>query len=581
SALARGIDELLDRRLLREAGARSGYDYVFSHHLIAHAIYSEIEPAFKRQRHFRIAECLEAIFDSDGSASPREIARQYELASSHDRSGHWYLTAARRAAAVHAHGDVIELASRALENASSIELRRGALEVRELARSRRGDREGQREDIEALGDLAGGDPRAAYDVALRRVLLSRALGDASEEGRLIAQLATLAGELGDPERAQALTQRAMHEGLCSRSAEGVEPASAALAIYERIGDLQGQLECLQMLVEFSINIGELSESRRCLSLIATRAASLTDQTVEARALASAGRAALLRQDYRECFSLTQRALELNLALNDREGEAGSRGRLAVTAAWLGDYTYALREFDEAVAIYESLEHKRGLAASYANRTMLLMRVGLFDEALRSIKRSNELFDRVQEKRTIAANQVNASFANVQLGNAAVAKTFAASALAIAREIAYPVFEAAALANLGNAERALGELDAAIGHMEEGLAIRRSVQESHDFADDLADLTLAYLAAGRTVEACAAARELLAVGKDSFDGAFWPQYAWWATAAGLTAGGAESEARGARERARAELADFAARIADERIRTAFLSVPVNRAIASSD
>lgn len=581
SALARGIDELLDRRVFREAGARSGYDYVFSHHLIAGAIYSEIEPAFKRQRHFRIAECLEAIFESDGSASPREIARQYELAGSPDRAGEWYLAAARSAAGVHAHGDVIELASRALENASSLDLRRAVLEVRELARNRRGDREGQREDIELLDDLAGSDSRAAFDVALRRVLLARALGDANEEGRLIARLAQLADELGDLERAQALTQRATHAGLCSRSAEGVEPARQALEIYERIGDLQGQLECLQLLVEFSINIGELSESHRYLSLIGTRAASLTDQTIEARALASAGRAALLRQDYRECFSLTERALQLNLALNDREGEAGSRGRLAVTAAWLGDYTYALREFDEAVAIYESLEHKRGLASSYTNRTVLLMRVGLFAEALRSIERSNELFDIVQEKRTIAANQVNASFANVQLGNAAAAKAFASSALRITREIAYPVFEAAALANLGNAERALGELDAAIGHMEEGVAIRRSVQEPRDFVDDLADLTFAYLAAGRAGEAGAAARELLALGEDSFEGAFWPQYAWWATAAGLAAGGAEREARHARERAHAELADFAARIADERIRAAFLNVPVNRTIASSD
>jgi DNA-binding SARP family transcriptional activator len=579
TALASGIDELLDHRVFREAGARSGYDYVFCHHLIAEAIYSEIEPELKRQRHFRIAECLDAIFDSDGSASPREIARQYELAGSRERAGDWYLAAARSAAAVHAHGDVIELASRALESASSASLRRAALEVREIARSHRGDREGQREDIELLDDLGGGDPRAAFAVTLRRILLARALGDANEEGRLIGALEELAGELGDSERAQALTQRATHAGLCSRSAEGVEPARIALEIYERIGDLQGQLECLQLLVEFTINIGELDESHRYLSLIGTRAASLTDQAIEARALASAGRAALLRQDYRECFSLTKRALDLNLALNDREGEAASRGRLAVTAAWLGDYAFALREFDEAIAIYEALEHKRGLAASYANRTLLLMRVGLFSEALRSIERSNDLFDDVQEKRTIAANQVNASFVNAQLGNPAAAKSYAASALQITREIAYPVFEAAALANLGNAERALGEHETAIAHMEEGLAIRRSVQEPRDFVDDLADLTFAYLDAGRKDAAFATARELAVIGSASFEGAFWPQYAWWAAAQGLEAGGAESEAREARERARAELADFAGRIADERIRSAFLSVPVNRTISS--
>ncbi len=81
------------------------------------------------------------------------------------------------------------------------------------------------------------------------------------------------------------------------------------------------------------------------------------------------------------------------------------------------------------------------------------------------------------------NQSNASFVHVHLGEPAEAKALASSALQIAREIAYPVFEAAALSNLGNAERALGEPGDAIAHMEAGLAIRRSIQYPRDFADD--------------------------------------------------------------------------------------------------
>ena len=150
TAIARGVDELLDHRIFREAGARAGYDYVFSHHLIADAVYSEIEPAFREQRHFRIAECLEAICESNASVSPREIARHYHAAGANDRAADWYLAAARDAAAVHAHGDVIELAGMALKNATGDDVRRASLEIRETARSRRGDRAGQREDIDAL-----------------------------------------------------------------------------------------------------------------------------------------------------------------------------------------------------------------------------------------------------------------------------------------------------------------------------------------------------------------------------------------------------------------------------------------------
>jgi len=580
TSIARGIDELLDRRILREAGARSGYDYVFSHHLIADAVYGEIEPAFREQRHFRVASCLEAISESNPTIPPREIARHYELANARSDAATWYLTAARSAASVHAHGDAIELAARALKNAESPDVRRAALEIRETARSRRGDREGQQHDIEALMQLAGDDREAQFNVVLRRVFLARALGDSHEEEQQIAQLENLSRFLGDPCRAKALAQIATHLGLQSRSAEAIEPARRALAIYEQCGDVQEQLECLCLLVEATTNVGDLAAARRHLALMRERAASLGDQTIEARALSVAAVAALLRQDYRECYALTQQSLERHLALNDREGEAASRGRLAVTAAWLGDYTVALREFDTAIAVYEALGHKRGLAASYTNRTLLLMRLGLFAEALISIERSNQLFDKVQERRTVAANQVNASFVNLQLGKAAEAKALAASALQITREIAYPVFEAAALANLGNAEHALGEIDDAIAHMQAGLKIRRSIQEPQDFADDLADLTLAYISAHRDEDAFATAREIFAIGSESFDGSFWPQYAWWAAAQGLAAGGAGREAHEAMTRARNELQTFAGRIQDEATRAAFLRLPVNAAIAQA-
>lgn len=580
TSVARGIDELLDRRILREAGARSGHDYVFSHHLLGDALYASIEPSFRAQRHFRVAECLRAAFELGQPVAARDVARHYEAAASHEEAARWYLTAARNAAAVHAQNDVVELATRALQNAPSSELKRAAIEARETARKLTGDREGQRADIEALAQIAAGDAWSEFDVQLRRVLLARAFGDSGEENRLISHLQTLAQSLGDSARAQALAQVATHAGLCSRSAEAIEPARQALALYESCDDLQGQLDCLRLLVEFTTNTGDLAEARRCLALMQERAANSTDRAVEARATAAAALATLLQQKYRDSFALTKRCLELYILLNDREGQASSRGRLAATATWLGDYAFALQEFEEALAIYESLENKRGIFTTQTNRAMLLARLGLFDEALASVERATQLFAIVRETRTAIANEVNASFVNLQTGDAAKAKRLAVSALKKAREIAYPVFEAAALANLGTAERLLGNPAAAIEHMEAGLAIRRSIQSPADFADDLADLTFAYLDAGRADDALAIARELVAIGSASFEGAFWPQYSWWAAAHGLAAGGGVDEARDARAKARSELAAFAERIADEKIRSAFLQIPVNRAIAQS-
>jgi DNA-binding SARP family transcriptional activator len=578
AAVARGFDELLERRIVREAGARAKHDYVFTHHLIASAVYEGIEPAFRAQRHSRIARALEAEYRSHAAIPARVIARHYELAGETEQCAGWYLTAAREAAAVHAYGDAIELATRALEHAGSVELRQASLDVRERAFGRRGDRNSQRADIDELERLAGGNPRSRFDILVRRVRLARTLGESDEEGRFIAELDVVAQSLDDDARAQALAERATHAGSRSRQSEGLEPARAALEIYERLRDVRGQLECLSLLVDFTANTGDIAASRRYLGLMSERAGSLADQVVEARALTVASTAALLRRDYRESFGLAERALALQTATSDREGEAWSYGRLAVNAAWLGDFDTALLEFDRALEAFESIGNKRGLALTHTNRTTLLMRLGLFSEALVSIEHSNALYDIAQEQRTIVANLVNASFVKLHLGDVQDAKDLAHRALAAAKEVAFPVFEAAALANLGNAERVLGDLEDAIEHMEAGIALRRPIQEPRDFVDDLADLTLSYASAGRNRDALSTAEELCAIGKISFEGAFWTHYIWWAIAQGLAAGGEHERASAAAERARDELETFARGIEDDRTRAALMALPVNARIA---
>ncbi|HTA38485.1 MAG TPA: hypothetical protein VK760_05395, partial [Candidatus Acidoferrales bacterium] len=578
AAVALGFNELLDGRILREAGSRAGYDYVFTHHLIASSIYDRIDPGLRAQRHYRIARILEAERSSDPNASTREIARHYERAGDDPRASAWYLAAARQAAAVHAYGDVLELATLALVHPATIEERRAALGLREKARGRRGDRDGQRKDIAELERLVADDPHARFDVLTRRTLLARSLGENDEEGRAIDAMERAAATLGEAAKAQALLQRATHFGLLSRQSDGLVPASGALAMYEQLADVRGQLECLYLLVQYSANTGDVDASRRYLALMSDRAASLFDRIVEAKALDVAATAALLRQEYRECYELTERALAMHVATNDREGEGLSRGRLAVTASWLGDYDTALREFERALETFEAIGNKRGLALTHTNRTLLLMRLGLFAEALASIERSNSLYEVSHERRTVVANQVNASFVRLQLGDAQAAKVLAESALTAAREIAFPLFEAAALANLGNAERALGHRGTAIELMEAGIALRAPLQEARDYVDDLADLTVAYAEAGLGDAALEKAQELSTIAATSLESAFWPHYAWWAIGQGFAAAGEHERARAAVARAREELDGFARVIRDDRTCETFLSVPVNARIA---
>jgi tetratricopeptide (TPR) repeat protein len=173
-----------------------------------------------------------------------------------------------------------------------------------------------------------------------------------------------------------------------------------------------------------------------------------------------------------------------------------------------------------------------------------------------------------------------SFVSLHLGDARAARQFALRALNEAREIDFPVFEAAALANLGNAERVLGEYGEAIAHMEAGLSIRRQVQEPGDFADDLSDLALTYVLAGRVDDARRVADELSAIAAKSLDGALWPQYVWWAMYQVYRAGGDLRLAGHAAGHAVSALNALTAKIGHPATRDAFLALDINREILAS-
>jgi predicted ATPase/DNA-binding SARP family transcriptional activator len=578
-ALAAAFNELLDRRILRDAGTRSGVDFAFTHELIAAAVYARLDERVRARRHARIAHVMQHLYAARPDSIAREVAVHFDRAGAADDAAHWYGVAARASAAVYATDDAIGLASRALDLGSHLEARITLLRLREELRGRRGDRAKQREDIDALAAAVGdGDIGARFDVARRRMLLARSLGETeAERGYLDDMTALAADALDERLAAESLRQRAAHAVMTSRQSEAREPALAALALFEALGDVPAQVECLGLLVDAEANGGELPAARAHLATMRERAQTQADRALQIRALTTAATAALVQQQYRETQDLTQEALAIAEALGDRDAEAFAQARIAATAAWLSDFNLARVMFARALELFEELDNKRGLATTLTNAVLLAMRLGRFDEARALIARSDALLEVVQEPRMWVANRVNASFIALQQGDAATALRLAQEGLATARSIGFPIFEAAALANVGNAERVLGDLDGAIAHMQEGLAIRRGVQHAAEFADDLADLTLAYVQADRADEARTTAEELAALSDDPALGALWSHYIAWAISAGFRAAGDATRASAYAARARELLSAFASSIGDEDACTTFLAMRISRDI----
>lgn len=578
-----GLYELLDHNLVREAGARRRFDFAFTHHLIHNAIYEDIEPAVRTRRHRRIAQIIgERRSGADGFTAA-DLALHRERGGDASGAAISYVDAARNATALFAHDDAIRHATKSIDLSEDDVVRAQALLVRERALGRVARKELQEQDIESLREISlrSNDDGLAWEVSTRTVAFTRSQSDREKQDAAVAELerqADVSGVLR--RRAEALLARADLLVLRTSHADAERPAMDSLDLYEQVGDVSGQVTSLALLAEIATVAGDFDESRRYLLSLRKRSAGQPDQTVLLRAIATATATALQRHQIDEAAELANDGLALSRTIGDREEEATALQRLATVKTWQGDFDGARRAFADCAEVLQAIGNLRALSHAIANQMVLAMRLGLLDEAEYLGDRVFTLTERTGERRPLIVTQVNMSLTKLLRGDVVSAKRLALEALDGAREIKFPLFEGAALSNLGNAERAGGDVDVALGHLLEGLRLRETLLEPTDILDDRSDLALAYLQAAKLKEAVAASGLLLTTANVSTAGAFWPHYCYWAAAQVSRASGAAAEARDLLDRAVALKDGFAAKIADAQTRAAFLALPLNLEVAAA-
>ena len=578
-----GLYELLDHNLVREAGARRRFDFAFTHHLIHKAIYEDIEPAVRTRRHRRIAQIIGERPTGATGFTPADLALHRELGGDRSGAAISYVDAARHATALFANDDAIKHATKSIELSDDDAVRAQALLVREQAFGRAARKDRQEQDIEALRELSVrlNDDDLAWEASTLTVAFTRSQGDREKQDAAVAELERRASASGIPRRrAEALLARADLLVLRTSHADAERPASEALDQYEQLGDIRGQVAALAILAEVATVAGDFDRSRRYLLSLRKRSAGQPDQTVLLRAIAAATMTALQRRQIDDASELARDGLALSRAIGDRDEEANALQRVATVKIWQDDFDGARRAFADSADVLQAIGNLRGLSHAVANQMVLAMRLGLLDEAEHLGDRVFALTERTGERRPLVVAQVNMSLIKLLRGDVTAAKRLALEALDGAREIKFPLFEGAALSNLGNAERADGDVEAGLKHLLEGLRLREAVLDATDILDDRCDLSLAYLQAGRLKEATAAADLLLKAADVSTAGAFWPQYCYWAAAQVRRATGAAAEAKALLDRAVAVKNEFAEKIADAQTRAAFLALPINLELSAA-
>jgi len=171
--LVRDIDELWQRRVVRERGADA---YDFSHDKLREVAYRSMSEARRRLHHRQVARALETLQAARLDPVSHQIAVHYERAGLPTRAAPYYLAAARQARQVYANDEAMRL------------LRRGLA----LAEGEGVDADGEAHSAavaaqlwEALGDLL--EFRAQHDearLAYRSALARTDPGDRIGQARL-------------------------------------------------------------------------------------------------------------------------------------------------------------------------------------------------------------------------------------------------------------------------------------------------------------------------------------------------------------------------------------------------------------
>jgi predicted ATPase len=581
------ISELLDRRLAHDAGSHHQFDYAFAHTLIQRTLYESIPLERRRSRHRRVGQIMEELYTDRLVEFAAEMALHFDRGGEARRAADYYRQAAQRLIALYADTEALVAIDRALELLPAAATDLAAFELlalREDIHHRRGERAAQQADLLQLEHRAqlAPDPHLICEVHRRQIAYRSVIGERSAQAEQIQQLLRCTDQLGEASwRMLALLAEGQYQILLSAYAQAQVSLTQALQLGRQINDVSAQVAALCALADVAVQQGYFATAQAALAEAQQLAESQTNLSVLITALRATGGALFARQDFAAAQTVAQQMLELCRTTGDREGEADALARLAAVAARLFHITDAQQLYTETEQLYQKLGKRQGQAAIMVNACMLYVgRLGRYAEGLALTRRANSIFCELKDLRGQVVCALNEGLISLYLEDYATSRNASRRGLELAGQIKSQVMEANALANLGAAERELGELDAAIEHMELGLTIRRTLGQPAELGTDLCDLTVAYCRRGDYVAAQRTVSEMLELYTQSQASMMHPQYILWAAAQTYRAVKDAARAQDLLDQAVTVMHRRAADIPETESRPSYYNLPFNRQILAA-
>jgi DNA-binding SARP family transcriptional activator/predicted ATPase len=571
--LTEALDELLDRRIVREAGGRGFLEYAFTHQLVQESIAQTVPPQHAAVRRRRVARVLERLYPERAPELSASLAAHYEAGGDIPNAARCYLQAIRRSISIGAVKEARAQCDRALAIATDLRTRAELLLESVAIETRVGDRESQNVAMEALEELDRelGDLEVHRATLLRRMEYAATNGDRAMHERAASALRKCLPD-GDARAQAALHQsesRMSYTG--GRLSEAYASAEAALAASRAAGDDSGTTRALCSLAQVEAYRGNLTHADALFDEAASVAARAADPVLEFLALSSGWNIAYQRRDLQRCLALCSRALEVAVKIGDRQAEAQAHGRLGIMLGLVGGHWRESREhFGEARRIYSETGNLAGTGGTLINEAVVEFRLGAFDRSLTASEEAIELFDRANDLRGRITGLSNLALQRGWIGDIAGAREAGEAALELARRLEFKLAEPSTLENLAVAEAVAGNYARAIELAQSSLAMRANSGTEMWSAKTLADLAVWHAALGDRATARDWVNRLLENEDAIVKGSDWPWYCYWAAAQVFHLDGDEARASKMLLRAR-RLMDEMAESLESEDRARFLAI----------
>ncbi|MCY7375715.1 MAG: CHAT domain-containing protein [Pyrinomonadaceae bacterium] len=235
--------------------------------------------------------------------------------------------------------------------------------------------------------------------------------------------------------------------------------------YGKLGDIEKSVAFYQQAVEIS--------------------SAIDDKYEIAMNLSNLGTAYQMRGDWQQAFDAFFQSLEFRRAVKHSRGEAASLNKIGCLFKISGDANRALEYFGQALEIFRKDNMSKNYEAdTLENFGAAYLALNEPEKARDAFQKALEIARKSKSRRREASFLNRLGELDLRLGETAKASGAFDESLKIALELGDKQFRAAALKNIGQAQSARGEIDQSLASFNQSAEIYRAVEDAPNLAETL-------------------------------------------------------------------------------------------------